>query len=222
MGVLGSSGKVLIFFGIKRVSGKWEPWKNRHLDIIAQLCRTISLQLRHVSTIGKKLVKQQYVLQMSPQYGELRPTNCCDLLASLGHPSKFQPVSRLGFVTAATSLNGGQWNFAGCLTVSWAATLYMHFEGLLPANWFSPAAKFTLRPSLAFSYIGSVTAQHSSSGRQPNFVAWYKEWNLRNFRRGRHIYLSGRPSRLASPTFYLQNIWVPYLECLHWSSHWLL
>jgi len=24
---------------------------------------------------GKKRVKQQYVLQMSPQYGELRPTN---------------------------------------------------------------------------------------------------------------------------------------------------
>jgi len=33
----------------------------------------------------------------------------------------------------------------------------------------------TLRPSLAFSYIGSVTARHSSSGRQPNFAAWYKE-----------------------------------------------
>ena len=29
--------------------------KNRHLGIIAQLCRTVSLQLRHVSTIGKKL-----------------------------------------------------------------------------------------------------------------------------------------------------------------------
>ena len=27
-----------------------------------------------------------------------------------------------------------------------------------------PGAKFTLRPSLAFSYIGSVTARHSSSG----------------------------------------------------------
>jgi len=27
---------------------------------------------------------------------------------------------------------------------------------------------FTLRPSLAFSYIGSVTARHSSSRRQPN------------------------------------------------------
>jgi len=28
--------------------------KNRHLGTIAQLCRAISSQLRHVSTIGKK------------------------------------------------------------------------------------------------------------------------------------------------------------------------
>jgi len=32
--------------------------KNRHLGTIAQLCRAMSSQLRHVSTIGKKLVKQ--------------------------------------------------------------------------------------------------------------------------------------------------------------------
>ena len=37
--------------------------------------RQISSQLRHVSTIGKKLVKQQYLLYMSSQYGELRPTS---------------------------------------------------------------------------------------------------------------------------------------------------
>jgi len=50
--------------------------KNRHLGTIAQLRWAISSQLRHVSTIGKKtLVKQQYVLQMSPQYGELWPTS---------------------------------------------------------------------------------------------------------------------------------------------------
>ena len=34
----------------------------------------------------KKIVKQQYVLQMSPQYGELRPTNGWDQSGSLGHP----------------------------------------------------------------------------------------------------------------------------------------
>jgi len=39
--------------------------KNRHLGTIAQLCRAISSQLRHVSTIGKKLFKQQYLLYMS-------------------------------------------------------------------------------------------------------------------------------------------------------------
>jgi len=47
-------------------------------------------------------------------------------------------------------------------------------------------AKFTLRPSLALSCIGSVTARHSSSGRQPNFAA---------LSRGRHLYSAGRPSR---------------------------
>jgi len=35
--------------------------KNRHLRTIAQICRAISSQLRHVSTIAKKLVKQQYL-----------------------------------------------------------------------------------------------------------------------------------------------------------------
>jgi len=73
--------------------------KNRHLGTIAQLCRAISLQLRHVLTIGKKRVKQQYVLHMSPQYGELRPTSGWDRLTSLGYPSKFQLVLRLGSVT---------------------------------------------------------------------------------------------------------------------------
>ena len=48
----------------------------------------------------KKLVKQQYVLHMSPQYGELRPTSDWDRSGSLKHPCKFQWVSRLGSVTA--------------------------------------------------------------------------------------------------------------------------
>jgi len=44
---------------------KIQDAKNRHLGTIAQLCRTISLHLRYVSTIRKKLVKQQYLLHMS-------------------------------------------------------------------------------------------------------------------------------------------------------------
>ena len=49
--------------------------QNRHLGTIAQFCRAISSQLRHISTIGKKCVKQQYLLHMFPQYGDLGPTS---------------------------------------------------------------------------------------------------------------------------------------------------
>ena len=62
----------------------------------------------------KKLVKQQYLLHMSSYYGELRLISGWDLLASLGHPCKFQQVSRLGSVTARYSSRpiGRQPNFA--------------------------------------------------------------------------------------------------------------
>jgi len=56
-------------------AGRKNKAKNRHLRTIAQLSSAESSQLRHVSTIGKKLVKQQYLLHMSPQYGELWPTS---------------------------------------------------------------------------------------------------------------------------------------------------
>jgi len=56
-----------------------------------------------------------------------------------------------------------------------------------------PGAKFTLRPSLAFFYIGTVTAQHKSSGRQSNFAAWCKDWNYGTFTDGATC-MAGRPS----------------------------
>jgi len=67
-------------------------------------------------------------------------------------------------------------------------TLYT-FSGALFTDGILSGAKFTLRPNLAFSYIGCVTARHSSSRHQPNFAA---------FSRGRHLYSTGRPSRWTS------------------------
>ena len=82
-----------------------------HQRTIAQLCWALSLQLRHILIIGKKLVKQQCLPHMSSQYGELPPTNGWELLASLGHPNKFQWVSHLGSITAWHSSSGRQPNF---------------------------------------------------------------------------------------------------------------
>ena len=61
---------------------------------------------------------------------------------------------------------------------------YIYIFGALAPDRILPGAKFTLRSSLAFSYIGSVTARHSSSRRQPNFAEWYKEWNYGTFAEG--------------------------------------
>jgi len=66
----------------------------------------------------------------------------------------------------------------------------MHFRAFLSRYVLLPGAKFTLRSSLALSYFGSITAWHSSSGRQPNFAALSKRRHL-------GLYSAGRPSRWA-------------------------
>jgi len=94
------------------------------------------------------------------------------LAAEIGLPVWGTPANFNGFRVLASLLNGRQPTFVRCLTVSWAGTLYLHFlrpKGILPG------AKFTLGPSLALSCVGSVTARHWNSGREPNFAAWYKE-----------------------------------------------
>jgi len=136
--------------------------------------------------LEKKLVKWQYLLHMPLQYGELQPSNGSDLLASLGHPSKFQRISHLGFVTAATSLTAGQPSFARCLAVSWAGILYIHFLGFLPPDGIFSSCKIHF--CLAFSYIGGVSVWHWSNAREPNFAA---------LSRGCHLYSAGRPSCCA-------------------------
>ena len=75
-------------------AGRKKDAKSRHLGTIAQLCRAISSQLRHVSTIGKNLVSGW------------------DRSGSLGHPRHFQRLSLLGSVTARQSSSERQPNFA--------------------------------------------------------------------------------------------------------------
>ena len=77
--------------------------KSRHLGTIAQLCRAISSQLRHASTIGKNFLSSNIspIIFMSSQYGEFRPTSGWDVLASLGTPGNFN-----GFRVLAALLHG--------------------------------------------------------------------------------------------------------------------
>jgi len=101
-------------------------------------------------------------------------TSYWDRSWSLGHPSKFQRVSHLSFITAAMSLTRGQLNFApmfGRLLCWYRINI---FSVPLVRNGILPCAIFALCTNLALSYIGSITVWHSSSGHQPNFVALNK------------------------------------------------
>jgi len=73
--------------------------KSRHLGTIAQLCRAISSQLRHISTIGKKIVEQQYLLHsmvnFSPLAAEIGPV-------VWGTPANFNGFRVLGALLHST------------------------------------------------------------------------------------------------------------------------
>ena len=82
-------------------------WKYRTQKIailfgtIAQLCRAISSELRHVSTIAKKIVKQQYLLYVSSNmvnFGLLTAAVCWRVW---GTPANFD-----GFRVLAALLHG--------------------------------------------------------------------------------------------------------------------
>jgi len=134
---------------------------------------------------------------MSPQYGECRPTNAWELFVSLGHPRKFQRVSRLAFVSAEMSLTGGQPNFAWCLAVSCVGTLYTQFRRPCPwRNFTQCKIHFTSKSCfLLYWQCYCAALQQRASAKLCGVVEGMK---LCNFRRRHHLYSAGRPSRWAS------------------------
>jgi len=55
-------------------TGRKNDAKNRRLRAIAQLCG-MYFRNQGMNRQSERLVKQQHLLHMSPQYGELRPTS---------------------------------------------------------------------------------------------------------------------------------------------------
>jgi len=141
-------------------------------------------------TIGKKLLNNN-ISPTSPHnmvnFGPLTAEICWRVCSS---PAAFNGIRVLVLLlqqhrsTEANQTLYDVWPSPGLR----AGTVYIHFRGLLPHNGILPGAKFNLHPRLALSYIVSVTARHSSNGRQPNFA---------DLSRGRHLYSAGLPSRWA-------------------------
>jgi len=153
----------------------------------------------------KKIAKQQYLPHNMVNVG----LNGWDRLVSLGHPANFNVFHVLASLLhrcRSTELNlalHDVWPFPGLvhyIYIVGGLASKTHFTPPTPTrqncfvgsesvvwnrfNGILPGAKFTLPPSLAFSYIVRVAVRHSSSVRQPNFAAWY-------------LHTTGRSSRLT-------------------------
>jgi len=172
------------------------PWKYRMQTVAKNFpsthhrttSRAISPQLRHILTIGK-IAKQQYLFSTCPH----NVVNFHSLTAEIdwrvsGTPANFNGLPYCSDVAQrrSTTLCTMFGRLLGCYTIY----------------------TLTLRPSLAFSDIGSVTGRHSSSGRQPNFAA---------FGRGRHLYSAGGHHVVHRLTFYT-FLFVCRLACLKYIS----
>jgi len=170
--------------------------KIHHLGTIAQLCRHVSLQLRHISTIKENLLNRNTSSTCPHQspYGELRPTNGWDRFGSLGTPANFN-----GFRVLASLL---QWRHSPeanqTLYDVWTSPGLLHyiytFGGSCPWRNFSQCKIHFASLSCVLLYCQRycTALQPRASAKLCGVVQGMELWN---FCRGRHLYSAGRPSR---------------------------
>ena len=176
-------------------TGRKNYAKNRHLLSIAQLCRAISSQIRHVSTIGEKMLNGNISCQqisdvssayrkdiwkslfhMSLRYAELTSEICWRVWGTPANFNGFRVFASLYCTDVAQRRSTKLCTMFGRL-LHWY-TVYV-FWGILPA------AKFTLRATLAFSKLAALP--HGTRALASAKVCGVVQgMELRNFRRRRH------------------------------------
>jgi len=160
--------------------------KISHLVTIAQLCWAISSQLRHVSTIGKT-VKQQYLLQMFLQYGELRSVSGWDRFTSLGNPANFNR-----FRVLASLLQRCRWPETNqTLHDVWPSSGLVHYiyilEGFCPwQNFGRCKVHFASKCCVLLYWQPYCTALQQGVSAKLSGVVQGME--LQNFRIRRHLF----------------------------------
>ena len=136
-----------------------------HMGTIAQRCQVVSSQLRRVLTIGKMFKSDIFPTcsHNMVNFGLLTADICWRDWGTAANFNGFRVLASLLQRRRSTEVNQ-------TLHDVWPSPGLVHyvynFRGsCLVTEICHVQKKFTLCPSHAFSYIGSVTARHSSSGR---------------------------------------------------------
>jgi len=148
--------------------------------------------------IGKKPVKQQYLLHMYSQRGELRPTSGWDLFGSLGPPTNFNGYRVLpSLLQRRRSPEVNQSLHDVWTSPAWLVHYIYIFGGCCPwQNFARCKIHFTSKSSVRLYCQRYCTALQQQASAK--FCGVVQGMELRNFRRGHHLYSTGRPSRWAS------------------------
>jgi len=116
--------------------------KIRHLGTIAQLCRDISLQRKHILTIGKKFAKQQYLLQNMVNFGTLTDEICWRVCGTPANFNRFRPLAALLHGTGSgrqpnfAALNRGRYLYLAGRPSRWAFTHILVFLSCFYLSFF--------------------------------------------------------------------------------------
>ena len=167
--------------------------KNRRVRIIAQYCRAVSSQLTHVSIIGKKLVKQQYLLHMSPLVAEI----CWRVWGTPANFSRFCILALL--LQRRRSPEANQTLYDVWLSPVLIHYLYI-FGGSCPWwNFATCKIHFASKSCILLYWQCYCTALQQWG--QPNFAALYKEWSYGTFAEGTTYIRLGDHHFVHRPTF---------------------
>jgi len=109
---------------------------NRHFCTIAQFCQPVSSQLRHVSTIGKKLVKHRYTSSTCPHnmvnFGLLKAEICWRVWGTPAYCNGFRVLAVHGTLVVGVSqiaaLNRGRHLYSAGRPSRWSLA---HISSLL-------------------------------------------------------------------------------------------
>jgi len=149
-----------------------------------------------------KLIKQQYFLQMSWQYGELRPISGWDRFTSLGHPANFNRLRVLAsLLQRRRSKEANQ-----TLHDLWSSPELVHYIYIFGGFCFAPWQNFATSKIhfaskscvLVYWHRYCTAFQQRASAKLCGVV---QGMELRKFGRRRHLYSARRPSRWHRPTF---------------------
>jgi len=156
--------------------------KNRHLHTIAQLCRAISLQLRHISTIGKNLLNN---------ISSTCPHNMVTLTAEINRRVWGAPANVNGFRILASLLHQRQSTEVNqTLHNVWPSpglVHYIYILGALAPWWNFSRCKIYLESKsctiLYWQHYCTALEQWTSA----KLCGVVQGMQLRNFRKRRHL-----------------------------------